>query len=54
MPEFEISIKPKHIKIGIKGNPPFIDEDLTDICEAGESYWMLEDDELHIQLTKMK
>ena len=40
--------------MGIKGNPPFIDENLSGICEADESFWMLEDDELHIQLKKMK
>ena len=54
MPEFEIVITPKHLKVGIRGNPPFLDEDLGGIVEADESFWMLEDDELHIQLTKMK
>ena len=54
MPEFDIKITPKHVKVGIKGNPPFLDEDLGGIVEADESFWMLEDDELHIQFTKMK
>ena len=54
MPEFDIKITSKHLTIGIKGNPPFLDEDLCGVIEAEESFWMLEDDELHIQLTKMK
>ena len=54
MPEFDITIKPSHLKVGIKGNPPFLDEDLFDKCLVDESFWMLEDDELHIQLAKMK
>ena len=48
MPEFDILITPKHLKVGIRGNPPFLDEDLGGIVEADESFWMLEDDELHI------
>ena len=54
MPEFDIKITPKHLTVGIKGNPAFLDEDTFDICEAQESFWMLEDEELHIQLTKIK
>ena len=48
MPSFDIKIKPKHLTIGILGNPPFIDENLGGIIEADESFWMMEDDELHI------
>ena len=54
MPSFDIKIKPKHLTIGIQGNPPFIDEDVGGMIEQDESFWMLEDDELHIQLIKMK
>ena len=54
MPEFDIKITPKHLSVGIKGNPAFLDEDFVETVEAAESFWMLEDDELHIQLTKMK
>ena len=54
MPSFDIIIKPKHISVGIKGNPAFIDEDLAGVIEEDESFWMLEDDELHINLKKMK
>ena len=54
MPELDVKIKPKHLQVGIKGNPPFLDEDLGNICQTDESFWMIEDDELHIQLCKMK
>ena len=40
--------------MGIKGNPPFLAENLGGQIKTGESYWMIEDDELHIQLCKMK
>ena len=52
IPKFEIKIQSKHIKIGIEGNPAFIDEDLEKPCDASESFWMIEDDELHILLQK--
>ena len=42
------------MKVGVKGNPPFLNEDLGGICLSEECFWMIEDDELHIQLTKMK
>ena len=54
MPSFDIKITPKSLTVGIKGNPPFLNEALGGHCLHEESYWMLEDDELHIQLTKMK
>ena len=54
LPEFDIKITPKKVSVGIKGNPPFLDEETGDTVIAEESFWMLEDDELHIQLTKMK
>lgn len=53
MPEFEIKITPSHLKVGLKGSPPFLDEDLGGQGKASESYWMIEDDELHIQIQKM-
>lgn len=48
LPELEIKITANHLKVGIKGNPPFIDEDLGGSVKSSESYWMIEDDELHI------
>lgn len=52
-PKLEVVIKHDHLKIGIKGTNPFIDEDLAKNCTSDESYWMIEDEELHIQLQKM-
>ena len=54
VPTFDIKIEPKRLTVGIKGNPPFLNEELPSHCLADESYWMIEDDELHIQLAKMK
>lgn len=48
----DIKIAKKHVSIGIKGNPPFIDHDLHNECDVKASLWMMEDGELHIQLTK--
>ena len=53
LPELEIKYTSTHIRVGIKGNPPFLDEDLGGSIKPSESYWMFEDDELHIQLQKM-
>ncbi|KAL4494138.1 hypothetical protein ABPG72_016094 [Tetrahymena utriculariae] len=52
MPKLEIIIEPRHLKIGIKGNPPFINENLTSICDTDDSTWCIEDEELHIILQK--
>ena len=54
MPEFEIKIEVQKLTIGVKGNPPFLQEQLHSKVLTDESYWMIEDDELHILLTKMK
>jgi len=53
LPELDIKITSTHLKVGLKGAPPFLDEDLAGQVKASESYWMIEDDELHIQLQKM-
>ena len=53
LPELEIKITSTHIKIGLKGTPPFLDEDLGASVKASESFWMIEDDELHVCLQKM-
>ena len=53
MPELEIKITANHLNVGLKGLPPFLNEDLGGSVKSSESYWMIEDDELHIQLQKM-
>ena len=53
LPELDIKIAPTHLSIGIKGNPPFLNEELGGKVNTSESVWMIEDDELHILLCKM-
>jgi len=48
----DCNIAPDHLKLGINGNPPFIDEDFYDTVVVSESFWMIEDGELHINLQK--
>lgn len=51
----QCTITPTHLTLGLKGAPhPFIDEDTAGSVKAAESFWTMEDGELHIQLTKMK
>ena len=54
LPEFDIKIEVSRLSVGVKGNPPFLSESMPSKCVADDSYWMIADDELHIQLTKMK
>eukprot|EP01067_Filipodium_phascolosomae_P008549 Filipodium_phascolosomae@DN730_c0_g1_i1.p1 len=51
---FNITIEPRKLTVGLHGNPPFIDEKTFSVVDVKDSFWMLEDDELHIQLQKMK
>ena len=46
------TIAPRHLTLGIKGLPPFLDEPLAAICVAKESLWGFEDGEVTITLTK--
>lgn len=41
------------LKIGLKGNPAFLDEDFAQRVRSDESFWTLEDGELHIQCDKL-
>jgi hypothetical protein len=49
----EIVIAHKHLKVGMKGNPPFIDEDTWGPVKIDESMWTLVDGEININLQKM-
>eukprot|EP00602_Paraphysomonas_sp_CaronLab_P007915 CAMPEP_0185035672 /NCGR_PEP_ID=MMETSP1103-20130426/27475_1 /TAXON_ID=36769 /ORGANISM="Paraphysomonas bandaiensis, Strain Caron Lab Isolate" /LENGTH=159 /DNA_ID=CAMNT_0027572867 /DNA_START=188 /DNA_END=667 /DNA_ORIENTATION=+ len=51
--DFDIVITPHRVKVGLKGLPPFIDEETGGIVKADESYWMIADGELNINLQKM-
>lgn len=52
--EIECVIQPHHLRLGIKGNPSFIDEDLGGPVIVKESFWTLEDGEIHVTLQKMR
>ena len=49
----DCKITATHLSLGIKGNPPFINEDLFEKVKQDESYWMMTDDgEIEINLQK--
>ena len=50
---FDIEISHTHLRVGLKGTPPFIDEDTWGPVKSKESFWMLSDGELNINLQKM-
>lgn len=50
--DFDITISSNFIKIGLKGNPPFLQEAPGSKVNSEDSFWMLEDGILHIQLAK--
>jgi hypothetical protein len=51
--QFEIVISHRHLKIGLKGAPPFIDEDTGGPVIPDDSLWTLTDGELNVNLQKM-
>ncbi|KAH9701697.1 CS domain-containing protein [Citrus sinensis] len=50
--QFYCKIQSKHIELGIKGNPPYLNHELTCPVKTDSSFWTLEDDVMHITLTK--
>ena len=48
----DVRINPTKLTIGIRGNPPFIDEPFTHAVDSSESTWTLEDGVMHLSLTK--
>ena len=55
LPELDVKIEVNRLTVGIKGNPPFLAENLGGQVKTDESYWMIGDeDELNILLCKMK
>ncbi|CAM9964548.1 unnamed protein product [Ascophyllum nodosum] len=52
--QIDCTITPRHLRLGIKGNPPFIDEDTGGPVIVEESYWMMDGGELNVNLQKMK
>ncbi len=49
----DIEISHRHLKIGIKNTPSYIDEDTWGPVKTSESMWMMDDGELIINLQKM-
>ena len=49
----EVTIEHKHLRVGLKGNPPFIDEDTGGPIKVKESTWILDEGEININLQKM-
>mmetsp|Transcript_23728 Transcript_23728/g.39608 ORF Transcript_23728/g.39608 Transcript_23728/m.39608 type:complete len:209 (+) Transcript_23728:32-658(+) len=49
----EIVISHRHLKVGIKNTPPFIDEDMGGPCIPDDSLWTFLDGEITINLQKM-
>lgn len=50
---YDIVISHRHLRIGVKDAPPFIDEDTGGPVKPDESMWMLSDGEMNINLQKM-
>ncbi|XVE79406.1 hypothetical protein DITRI_Ditri14bG0056000 [Diplodiscus trichospermus] len=50
--QFYCKIQSKHIEVGIKGNPPYLNHDLFSPVKTDSSFWTLEDDIMHITLQK--
>uniref|UniRef100_A0A2N9EH54 CS domain-containing protein n=1 Tax=Fagus sylvatica TaxID=28930 RepID=A0A2N9EH54_FAGSY len=50
--QFYCKIQSKHVELGIKGNPPYLNHDLTCPVKTDSSFWTLEDDIMHITLQK--
>lgn len=49
----DVEISHLHLRVGVKGSPPFIDEDTGGPVKVKESMWMLADGEMNINLQKM-
>ncbi|CAI5529061.1 unnamed protein product, partial [Closterium sp. Naga37s-1] len=49
---FTCQISQRHVTVGIKGNPPYLDHDLAGTVKLEDSFWTIEGTELHISLQK--
>ncbi|KAG8077502.1 hypothetical protein GUJ93_ZPchr0007g4392 [Zizania palustris] len=49
---FHCTIQATHVEVGIRGNPPYLNHDLTLPVKTDSSFWTIEDGELHITLQK--
>ena len=46
-------IGPGGVRLGAQGAPPFLEAETSGRVKAGESFWTLEDGELHVTLQKL-
>ncbi|XP_058109075.1 uncharacterized protein LOC131252514 [Magnolia sinica] len=49
---FSCTIQSTHLQVGIRGNPPYLNHDLTCPVKTDSSFWTLEDGTMHITLQK--
>ncbi|XP_047322920.1 nudC domain-containing protein 2 [Impatiens glandulifera] len=49
---FYCKIESKHVEVGIKGSPPYLNHDLNGPVKTDSSFWTIEDEILHITLQK--
>ncbi|KAL4576158.1 hypothetical protein LXL04_012247 [Taraxacum kok-saghyz] len=49
---FYCKVQSKHVEVGIEGNPPYLNHDLSSPVKTDSSFWTIEDDTLHITLQK--
>lgn len=49
----DIAIAPSHLKVGIKGQSLYLDEDTGGPVKPSESMWLISDGEININLQKM-
>ncbi|CAN6270508.1 unnamed protein product, partial [Urochloa humidicola] len=49
---FRCTIQAGHVDVGIRGNPPYLNHDLTHPVKTDSSFWTIEDGEMHITLQK--
>lgn len=52
MPKLEVVFKTKRLKIGISGNPPYLDEELSSKVRDSECIWQIDGKEIEIVLPK--
>lgn len=49
----DITITPNHLRVGIKGQSPYLDEETGGSVIVGESMWLIDEGEVNINLQKM-
>ncbi|EUD68092.1 hypothetical protein C922_01704 [Plasmodium inui San Antonio 1] len=52
--DLDIDLRSKRIRIGLKGMESFLEGELFGLIDEGCSYWFIEDNNLHILLTKVR